>query len=697
MADPGWTREASPFHRGEQKVQIRLGVRDKLERFGRQVIRDYIPEQHREFFATLPFLIAGTVDAEGRPWASILAGSPGFVSSPDPRTLVITALPLAGDPLAATLKEGAAIGVLGIQLVTRRRNRLSGIVQAVTAQGVEIAVRQTFGNCPQYIQTRSVSFVADAAARARQSQIGDRFDAAAKMLVARSDTFFIATAYSHGSDDAATGADVSHRGGKPGFVGIEDDRTLVVPDYSGNLHFNTIGNIVLNPRAGLLFLDFESGDVLYLTARAEVIWEGEEVRAFAGAERLLRFHIEEMIRVQGSLPLRFSFGEYSPFLEATGTWEQAMERMAANRQRDAYIPYEVFKVEKESETISSFYLRQAGGKALASYEAGQFLPIRIAVPGLSEPQRRNYTVSDGPTDDHYRLSVKREDAGVVSKFLHEHARPGFQFEAMAPRGKFVLDASSARPLVLISGGVGITPMVAITNHLINEGRRTRNFRPVFFIHGTASGRSLAFGRLLRGLARVHDSLTVHIRFSRPVAEDRLGENHDSVGRIDVDLLKAVLPFDDYDFYLCGPAGFMQSLYDGLIALGIRADRIHYESFGPATVLAHDPPPASAVPMAAIAVGPVAVRFAASQVEAEWTADKGTLLELAEAAGLSPNFGCRAGICGTCATRLSCGAVDYVEEPVGPRGEGEVLICCATPRSTSGSATCGASHGVVLEL
>jgi hypothetical protein len=697
MADPGWTQEASPFHRGEQEVQARLGVRDKLEGFGRRVIRDYMPEQHREFFAMLPFLIAGTVDEAGRPWASILAGRPGFVASPDPRSLTIAAQPLAGDPLRATLKEGAAIGVLGIELETRRRNRLSGVVSAVTAEGVEIAVRQSFGNCPQYIQARSVKFVAGADVSARPSHIGDRIDAAARALIARADTFFIATAYSDGSNDAANGADVSHRGGKPGFVGIVDERTLVVPDYSGNLHFNTIGNLVLNPRAGLLFVDFDRGDVLYLTVRAKVIWEGAEVHAFAGAERLLWFHIDEGIRVQGSLPLRFSFGDYSPSLEATGTWEQALERMAADRQRDTYIPYEVFKVEKESETISSFYLRRADGKALASYEAGQFLPIRIAIPGLSEPQRRNYTVSDSPNDDHYRLSVKREDAGVVSRFLHEHARPGFQFEAMAPRGKFVLDAASARPLVLISGGVGITPMMAITNHLINEGRRTRAFRRVFFIHGTANGRTLAFGRLLRGLSRVHDSLSVHIRFSRPDGEDRLGENHDSVGRIDVDLLKAVLPFDDYDFYLCGPAAFMQSLYDGLIPLGIGPERIHYESFGPATVLAHDPPPASAVPRAAIAAGPVAVRFAASQVEAEWTADKGTLLELAEAAGLHPNFGCRAGICGTCATRLSCGAVDYVEEPVAPRGDGEVLICCATPRSASGSETCGASHGVVLEL
>ena len=701
MTNGGRKLEASPFHRGEQAVQARLGVRDKLEGFGRRVIRDYMPEQHREFFGMLPFLIVGTVDAEGWPWASILAVPQGHISSPDPWHLRIAARPLVGDPLQATLKAGADIGVLGIQLESRRRNRLTGTIAAVTAEGFEIAVRQSFGNCPQYIQTRAVRYDPDHdIGRVRPPQRSAKLGDAARQLIERSDTLSIATAYSDGSEEPSTGADVSHRGGMPGFVRIEDDRTLTFPDYSGNLHFNTIGNILLNPKAGLLFLDFETGDVLYVTASAEVIWEGEDVRAFAGAERLLRFRVNEAIRVENSLPLRFAFGEYSPFLETTGNWSQAFETIAASRERDAETAYEVFKVEKESETISSFYLRRADGRSLASYEAGQFLPVRLAFPDLPEPARRNYTVSDGPNRVYYRLSVKREEGGLVSTFLHDlhnHAAPGFRLEAMAPRGKFVLDATSERPIVLISGGVGITPMIAMTNHLIKEGRRTRSFRRTFFIHGTTNGRTLAFGPHLRSLARAYESLTVHIRFSRPEAEDRLGESHDSVGRVDPALLKAVLPFDDYEFYLCGPSGFMQSLYDGLIGLGVREERIHYESFGPATVLKHDQKQTAVPPPGAIAAGPVTVRFAAANVEAEWSPDKGTLLELAEAAGLTPNFGCRSGICGTCATRITCGAVDYVEEPVGPRGDSEVLICCATPQSTSSGETCGATRGVILDL
>jgi ferredoxin-NADP reductase/predicted pyridoxine 5'-phosphate oxidase superfamily flavin-nucleotide-binding protein len=697
MTDGGWAHESSPFHAGEQAVQERLGVRDKLERFGRRVIRDYMPEQHREFFRMLPLLVIGTVDREGWPWASILAGPAGFVTSPGARSLRIAARPLAGDPLEATLHEGADVGILGIQLETRRRNRLTGRVVAVTEDGFEVAVRQSFGNCPQYIQTRAVTFEPrHGAAAGRPAHRRDQLDGCAKALIEHADTLFIATAYADGTDDPAKGADVSHRGGKPGFVQVEDDRTLVFPDYSGNLHFNTIGNIELDPRAGLLFIDFDRGDLVYLTARAEVVWEGEAVRAFAGAERLLRFHVEQMIRVGGRLPLRFAFGEYSPFVEATGSWSEALETIASNRQRDTFIDYEVFKVEAESETIRSFYLRRIDGKALAGYEAGQFLPIRLAIPRTAEPVLRTYTVSDGPNRKYYRLSVKREAGGLVSNFLHDHAAPGFRLEAMAPRGIFVIDAAAARPVVLISGGVGITPMVAMTNHLINEGRRTRSFRRTFFIHGTTNGRALAFGRHLRSLARVHESLTLHIRFSQPSADDRLGETHDSVGRLDLDLLKGVLAFDDYDFYLCGPTGFMQSLYEGLTGLGVREERIHYESFGPATVLKHDQQE-QLVPPARIASDPVPVRFALSNVEVEWSPGKGTLLELAEAAGLAPNFGCRSGVCGTCATRITCGAVDYLETPVGPRSDGEALICCATPRSTSGPDTCGDRHGVILDI
>lgn len=697
--DGGLNLTDSPFHPGEWEVQSRLGVRDKMESFGRRVIRDHMPDQHREFYAQLPFVLVGTVDGQGRPWASLVAGQPGFIASPDPRSLELAAQPLFGDPLAANLKPGADVGLLGIEPATRRRNRLTGTVSEASDSGFAISIVQTFGNCPQYIQTREITPRpgADSAAEPPLTR-SDRFDPATAELIAAADTLFIATAYVDGKAAASRGADVSHRGGKPGFVKVEGDRSFVFPDFSGNNHFNSVGNILLYPRAGFLFVDFAAGDLVYMTGDAEIVWEGDEVRAFAGAERLIRFRAEEVIRVEGSLPLNFEFADYSPMLDFTGSWEQTAETIAAEAERNSYLSYEVFKTERESDVITSFYLRRADGKAPAHHAPGQFLPIRVSIPSVKDAALRTYTVSDAPNGEYYRLSIKREGGdALVSNYLHDTAEAGFRLEAMAPRGKFVLDESSDRPVVLISGGVGITPMIAMTNHIINEGRRTRKFRRTFFVHGAQNSATHAFGPHIRELAARHESLTAHFRYSHPRAEDVLGESHDSEGFVDMELLKGLLPFDDYDFYLCGPAPFMQALYDGLTWLGVRDERIHYESFGPATVLKHDPKPAKPAPKGETVDGPVKVAFKDSDIEVDWTPDKGTLLELAEEAGLGPDFSCRSGICGTCATRIKCGTVDYIEEPSTPHAEGEVLICCATPRSATGEASCGEDRGVILEL
>ena len=700
MTDGGWGHSESPFHAGEQQVQERLGVREKIEAFARRVVRDYMPDQHRVFYAQLPFVLLGTVDDRGRPWASLVAGLPGFMTSPDPDTLDVAVRPLVGDPLNVTLKAGADIGLLGIEPATRRRNRLTGRIASVRPDGFAISIRQAFGNCPQYIQTRDIEILpeVDQSDAARPVTRSTTFDDRTRELINSADTLFVATVYAESAEAASQGADVSHRGGKPGFVRIEDDRSFVFPDFSGNNHFNTVGNMLLNPKAGFLFIDFETRDLVYMTGTGNIVWEGEEVRAFAGAERLIRFQAEEVVRVESSLPLNFNFGEYSPTLDHTGSWTQTLETIAAERERNVYLPYEVFDVKPESAAITSFYLRRVDGKAAASYQPGQFLPIRLAIPGEAEPAMRTYTISDAPNADYYRLSIKREGGtALVSNYLHAHAEPGLQLKAMAPRGKFVLDQSSHRPVVLISAGVGVTPMIAMANFIISEGHRTRNYRPTYWIHGARNGREHAFGGDIHELAAKYESLAAYVCYSRPDEDDRLGERYDSEGRIDVELLKRILPFDDYDFYLCGPAPFMQALYDGLIGVGVRENRIHYESFGPATVLKHNAAPGPRPAHGETAEGPVKVGFAGSGIDATWMPENGTLLELAEAEGLNPAFSCRTGICGTCATRIKCGSVDYLDAPTAPHDEDEVLICCATPRSASGESTCGEDRGVVLEL
>jgi predicted pyridoxine 5'-phosphate oxidase superfamily flavin-nucleotide-binding protein len=317
------------FHEGERAIQTRVGVRDRMSEVGSRVIRSYMPEQHRQFFTQLPFLIAGTVDDAGHPWASVLAGPAGFITSPDPEQLAVRALPLAHDPLVKTLVSGAPIGLLGLEPHTRRRNRMNGVVGHIDAQGFSVRVGQSFGNCPQYIQAREPEFVGVSDDVSPALERADQLDDAAMDLIRQADTFYIATAHPaahtlagtiNDGPERAQGVDVSHRGGKPGFVRMDGPRMLTVPDFSGNLFFNTLGNLTVEPRAGLLFMDFGTGDLLQVSVRGEIIWDGTELRSFQGAERLLRFSVTGMQRMPSALPLRWGQATLSPVLARTGAW-----------------------------------------------------------------------------------------------------------------------------------------------------------------------------------------------------------------------------------------------------------------------------------------------------------------------------------------------------------------------------------------
>jgi predicted pyridoxine 5'-phosphate oxidase superfamily flavin-nucleotide-binding protein len=313
--------ESSRFHAGELRVQARAGVPEQFAHRAAAAIRDHMPEQHRQFFSQLPFLFLGALDADGQPWATVLAGEPGFVTAPDARTLRIAGGLLPGDPLQGQLLPGRHVGGLGLVPATRRRNRVNGVIASVDGEVLSVAVNQSFGNCPQYIQQRAPRRAAlpvqALVVRAAALNAQDR------ALIERADTFFIASANLDAQAGAARGVDVSHRGGRPGFVHVDADGTLLAPDFMGNFFFNTLGNLVKSPRAGLLFVDFDSGDLLHLAVEGEIIWDGPLVEAFEGAERLLRFRVREVVRNSGALPLRWSVAQPAAQLARTGDWSEA--------------------------------------------------------------------------------------------------------------------------------------------------------------------------------------------------------------------------------------------------------------------------------------------------------------------------------------------------------------------------------------
>lgn len=670
-----------PWHEGEIYLQEKVGVVERMASVGQRFIRDFMPDQHRDFYAQLPYIVVGSVDNRDDAWATLLEGRPGFMSSPLPTVLEINLKADVSDPAGEGLIDGQPVGLLGIEMHTRRRNRMNGFVSH-TPEGLRVDVDQSFGNCPRYIQLRDFEFVRES----RQPHSGtvenlSTLDEAARSMIATADTFFVAS-YADRKDRRQV--DVSHRGGKAGFVRIGEDDTLTIPDFDGNLFFNTLGNIVLNGKAGLLFIDYTNGDMLQMTGDAQVILDSAEIAAFQGAERLWTFKPRRIVRRRNALALRWVFreGGWSESSLMTGDWGQAADRLHAASLATRWRALSVTKIVEESASIRSIYLQPVDGAGLLPHRAGQHLPIRVTIPSTDRPLIRTYTLSTAPSDGVYRISVKRD--GAVSQYLHDHIRVGDTIEARAPAGDFTIDARATRPAVLFAGGVGITPLLAMLRHVIYEGRRRQQIRPIILLYAARSRKERPFDREIAELVNSGKGAIRLIRVLSDTDAAREGIDYDAIGRIDMGLLSRHLPFGDYDFYLCGPPQFTQALYDGLRGSGIADDRIHAEAFGPSSLTRTldagrtEPvrPPAS--------TKPVPVAFLMSLKEARWTPGAGTLLDLAEARGLQPEFSCREGTCGTCRTKLTEGAVTYMKEPTAAIAVGEVLLCCAVPAEQDNS-------------
>ena len=383
----------SPWHAGEKQLQARAGVAERMEVFGRRVIRDHMPEQHRLFYQQLPFILFAAVDDQGRPWASIAEGPAGFVQAPTSQQLQLHGSLAADDPAATALRTGSAIGLLGIELHSRRRNRLNGHVQTRTAELLEIGVEHAFGNCPQYIQHRDLQLNAAEHTLPRPAaQRRSGLDDAARALIAQADTFFVASYIEHA--DGRRSVDMSHRGGQAGFVKVEGD-CLTIPDFAGNLHFNTLGNLLLNPRAGLLFIDFASGDLLQVSGRTELILDGPQIKAFQGAERLWQVQVEEQVWRPAALNLRWDFHSYSANSLMTGDWADAQARLAAQALREQWRPLRVARIVEESSHIRSFYLQPADGAGLPDFS------------GRSAPAPASVDCRPGPAADPHLQPVQR--------------------------------------------------------------------------------------------------------------------------------------------------------------------------------------------------------------------------------------------------------------------------------------------------
>ncbi len=367
---------------------------------------------------------------------------------------------------------------------------------------------------------------------------------------------------------------------------------------------------------------------------------------------------------------------------------------SADGSWSGYRSFTVGRIEKETESVTSLYLVPEDGKPIAHFRAGQHLTLKLPVPGKAKPIVRCYSLSSGAVSDPangidgpcYRISVKALVAqtpandnaaasvhhGVASTFINQSVCVGDRIEVKAPAGQFWLDEESQVPVVLLAGGIGITPMVSMLERMQATGSQ----RSAVLFYGVNHSREHAFEKHLKSIAAAMPNVHVINCYSRPLPEDVAGEQFQVHGFVSIDLLRQVLPNNHYQFYMCGPPPFMESLYQGLIDWQVPMSRIHYEAFGPASIGTKKAEEKGASALDNTQVDPVT--FVRSGKTVLCSTEESSLLELAEANGIFPDSGCRAGSCGSCETGLVSGKVAYAEGHKPDCSPSRCLICVARP-------------------
>ncbi|MFG1399882.1 pyridoxamine 5'-phosphate oxidase family protein [Roseixanthobacter pseudopolyaromaticivorans] len=660
----------SPYHDAEKRLHALTGKTDLANMLGKRVVNE-VTQEAAALLPSLSFLVCSTIDAEGWPWASLLCGEPGFIAF-DQRTLTIALMPNGSERLVGNLSRIPDIGLLGIDLERRRRYRING--RAIVQEGLlHVAIEQCYRNCPQYINGRAGQYVQGLAEKVVRSKTFEKLCGRAREIVAATDTFFIAT---HGSGfsggDHRLGADVSHRGGNPGFVAVDaEGGQISIPDYTGNYMFNTLGNLTAYPSCGLLFIDFSSGESVQIAGSASVDWDVHRALTLPGAQRFLDIKVRQVTLNSDAVPM--AWGDVDP---ASDLRRFRVSGAIGFETAPDTGPYErvggfrrvvVRAIVDESDTMKSFHLRPVDG-ALDPFEPGQHIQVKIRNREIGREIVRSYSLSNFRNrPDEYRICVRRagHDMTSGSHVLHTTITEGAELLIAPPGGKFVLDQAHERPVAMVSIGVGITPMMAMLEAII----ASQAGRDVWFIHGARNSREHAFGSEVRRIAAGFANVRSHFRYSAPLPLDVMGRDHDSVGRIDAEAILSMIP-QSSDIYLCGTSDFMRDIRDGLVEGGIPDARIFHESFG------------SAGTAARVNLGHAGskVKFIGEALEATWTEEDFSILELAERGGLSPANSCRNGECGICEHKLISGEVRYPLELAYLPSAGHVLICCAQPIS-----------------
>jgi len=441
--------------------------------------------------------------------------------------------------------------------------------------------------------------------------------------------------------------------------------------------------LVEHHRPGFYFRVLEAGEV---GAGDEIvkISNGPERMSVAEADGLLylgghsRAQLERALRIP-ALPAGWR-GSFQALLqqlsEGQAMGNTGLSLVSPPPAWTGFRPMQVSRIDQESASVFSLVLVSPDGEPLAAALPGQFVVLRLPVQSAVPPILRSYSLSDLPGIGHYRLSIKQEENGLASTWLHTRIKPGSSLEVSAPRGSFIL-RSSSEPVVLLSAGVGATPVLAMLHALAAE----KSNRAVWWLYGTRNREEHPFLEESRALIQELKYGHSYIQYSRPGPTDQRSVDFDAAGRLTVSAFDKIGVPHEGQFYLCGPPGFLRELTAGLAAWGVTADRIHTEIFGtldsitPGMKAATHSPHLPAEPAG---LGPQ-VSFARSGLALPWNAKYRSLLELAEACDVPVRWSCRSGVCHTCETALIAGDVQYDPEPLDSPANGDALICCCRPR------------------
>lgn len=585
----------NPFHVGEILLQQAAGVQEQVMSYAPTFVRNKMPNQHREFYAELPFLVVAARDRTGAMWSTLLeknvneSGTAHFITSPSDRVLHIQARPVPGDALhdAFAFHSETDLGLLGIQLETKRRNRVNGRASLdPSGAGLNFAVDQSFGNCPQYIKPRAnwhreMGVIDSSNTGSPRTENNTETQSLANHLnsdqirsIHSAETIFTASGYRGEGQDVRFGNDASHRGGAPGFVRVveieADDKkegtvrrqqAIEWTEYPGNNHFNTLGNVLLDPRVGISIPNFATGGLLQISGTAVV--EMGKLEVGGRKVRMLVSAVNEL--PAGSLPIRWTSDD------------------DAKQEKEPQLLF-VSRIVQESEDVKSFYLEPADPfQTLPAFRAGQHLPIELTLNN-GMLLKRTYSLSCAPKGTgFYRISVKKASFGAASTFLHSHIQVGDALSVGHPAGDFVRAAGKCeypKTTVLLSAGIGVTPMLSMLHEIVSEQHHDCEEK-VVWMHGAHSGRHHPFREEVDSLLlNNNQSIESHIFYSQ--ADPTTDCDPNSVyhkGRISAEAVQRLVPsWKNAVYYMCGPPAFLADLQSKLEQIGVDQSNIYFETF-----------------------------------------------------------------------------------------------------------------------